>query len=61
MTDMTSEELFQEYEEAIAVIDRQANEAREQAKNTLREKLKALREAAHEELRAIYRIAQKVR
>ena len=54
---MTRDEATREYEEAIAKID----VARERARITLRERLKILNEAAHEELKAIRALEQKTK
>lgn len=58
---MTKDEAFRQYEEALAKINKQAYEAREEARSTLRKQLKALREASHEELKAIRAIEQKTK
>uniref|UniRef100_A0A6H2A5H1 Uncharacterized protein n=1 Tax=viral metagenome TaxID=1070528 RepID=A0A6H2A5H1_9ZZZZ len=58
---MTRDEAFQEYEEALAKIDKQSHEAREKARIALRERLKILRDTAHEELKAIRIIEQKTK
>lgn len=58
---MTRDEAFLEYEKALADISKQAHEASEKARATLREQLKVLRNQAHEELKAIRTIEQKTR
>ena len=58
---MTQDELYQRYEEALAKIDKEAHEARENARLTLREQLKTLRDKAHQELKAIRTIEQKTK
>lgn len=58
---MTKEEAFQEYEEVLARISKQAAEAREKARAKLREQLKALQVTHHEELKAIRDISQKIK
>ena len=58
---MTREEAFKEYKETLAKIDKQAYEARERARVTVREQLKALRDTAHKELKAIRAIEQKTK
>lgn len=58
---MTRDEAFLEYEEALAKIDSQAHEAREKARATLKERLKALRDTLHGELKAIRAIQQKTK
>ncbi len=58
---MTKDEAYQQYEETLAKIDIEAHEAKEQARNTLREQLKSLRDTAHEELKAIRALTQKIR
>jgi len=55
------DKIFLAYEEALAKIDKEAFEAREQARVTLREQLKALRDAAHAELKAIRKLEQKTK
>ncbi len=57
----TKDEVFQEYAKTIAEIDHKAYEAREEARATLREQLKALRDKAHEELKAIRVVEQKTK
>ncbi|KKN21720.1 hypothetical protein LCGC14_0922600 [marine sediment metagenome] len=54
-------EIYREYQKAIAKINKQAHEAGEEARATLQERLKALRESAHEELKAIRAVSQKTR
>ena len=44
---MNKDEAFKKYEEALAEISKQSQEAMEKAKTTLREQLKALRDTAH--------------
>ena len=61
VTKSIRDEAFREYEEALAKIDKQAYEKREEARATLREQLKALRDALHEELKAIRAISQKTK
>ena len=58
---MIRDEAFQEYEATLARIDKQARETREAARVKLQERLKALRDAAHEELKAIRAITQKTK
>jgi len=58
---MTRDEAFQEYEEKVSKIDKQAYEAREEARTILREYLKTLCDTAHEELKAIRILEQKTR
>ena len=58
---MTRDEAFQRYEEALDRITKQTHEAREGARNTLRVRLKLLRDTAHEELKAIRALEQKTR
>jgi len=61
---MTKEEAFQHYEEALAKIDKQAQEldkARQSARYVFRENLKVLCAQAHEELKAIRVLEQKTR
>jgi len=58
---MTKDEVYQQYEEALDKIVKQAHNAREEARTILREQLKALRDIAHEELRAIRAIDQKTK
>ncbi len=58
---MTKDEAFEAYAEALAKLSKQAQEATEQARNTLRARLKALRTEHHEELKAIRVIEQKTR
>jgi len=61
---MTRDEAYQEYEEALAKIDQSIsilNKARDKARATLRERLKALREQHHEELKAIRVLDQKAK
>ena len=57
----TRDEAFLEYEETLAHIDKQAHEAKEKAKTTLREQLDTLRDIAHKELKDIRVIEQKTR
>ena len=58
---MTKDEVYQQYEETLAKIDKLAYEARKEARIALREHLKVLRNTAHEELKAIRTIEQKTR
>ena len=58
---MTKDEAFREYEEALARINMQAHEASDEARATLREQLKALREQSHKELKSIRVLAQKTK
>jgi len=58
---MKRDEAFKEFEETLAKINKQANEAREEARATFREQLEALREQAHEELRSIRVLEQKTK
>ena len=58
---MIRDEAYQQYEEALAKIDKEVHEAREKARATLREQLKSLREKAHEDLKAIRVIEQKTK
>ncbi len=58
---MRKDELFQQYERTLAEIDKQAHEAREKARITLREQLKILRDVAHSELNAIRKLEQKTK
>ena len=58
---MTIDEMFREYEEALARIDEQACEARKEAKATLHGRLKALQIALHEELKAVRVIQQRTK
>ena len=58
---MTRDEAFQQYEEALAKIDTQTHEAREEARATLQEQLKALRDELHKELKAVRAIQQKTK
>lgn len=55
------EELYQQYEEALGKIKKEAHEAREKARLTLREGLKVLREEAHKELKNIRLLEQKTK
>jgi len=50
---MRMDEVFREYEETLAKIDRQAHAAREEARAILHGQLATLRDTAHKELRAI--------
>ena len=58
---MTKDEAYQQYEETLGLIHKQAQEAREKARMTLHQYMKTLREAAHEELDAIRVIDQKTK
>jgi len=58
---MTRDEAYQQYQEALAKINKQAHEAKEEARTTLREQLKALQEAAHKDLKAIRAIDLRTR
>ena len=58
---MTREEAYQQYTEAIAKLDKESKEASDKARAELREQLKVLRDASHEELKAIRAISQKTR
>lgn len=58
---ITRDEAFRQYEETLAKISKRAHEAREEARVTLREQLKTLREQAHEELKAIRVLEQKTK
>ena len=58
---MSKEEVFKEYEKALARIDKQAHEAREEARATLQGQLKAIRDELHEELKTVRVISQKTR
>ena len=58
---ITRDEAFQQYKETLAKIDKQLYRAREEARTTLQEQLKTLREASHEELRAIRVLEQKTK
>ena len=57
----TQDEAFQQFEETLARIEKQAHKAREEARVLLREQLKFLRQAHHEELKVIRKLDQKVR
>ena len=61
MPKMTKDELYQQYEETLALIAKQAHEANEKARTALREQLKILRDEAHEELKAIRILEQKTK
>ena len=58
---MTRDEAYQQYEETLAKIDKLAHEAREEARTMLRDQLKTLREASHEELKSIRALEQKTK
>ena len=58
---MTRDEAFQPYEEALATINEEAQAARDNVRDILREQLKAFREASHEELKAIRVLEQKTK
>ena len=58
---MIRDQAFQQYEETLGLIDKQAHEAREKARTTLREHLRTLREEAHGELKAIRTLEQKTK
>lgn len=58
---ITRDEAFLEYEESMARINKQAKEASDKARLKLRGQLKVLREASHEELKAIRVLGQKIR
>ena len=58
---ITRDEAFQQYEETLAKIGKQTHEAMEEARATLREQLKTLRNTHHEELKAIRAISQKIK
>ena len=55
------EQIFKEYEEVLAKIAKTAHEESEKARTALREQLKLLRDASHEELKAIRVFEQKTR
>jgi len=57
----TGDEVFREYTEALAEINKQAHEARERARATLHKQLKTLQSANHEALKAIRAIQQKTK
>jgi len=58
---MKKNKAYQQYEEALALINEQAHNAKEKARAILREQLKLLRDAAHEELKAIRILEQKTK
>ena len=58
---MITDELYQQYEETLNLIDKQAHKAREKARAILQEQLKILRDAVHEELKAIQTLEQKTK
>jgi len=58
---MNKEQAFEEYEKTLDMIDRASMAARENAKETLHKQLKAFRNEAHEELRVIRAVSQKIK
>ena len=58
---MTKDKAFQQYEEALARISKDAQEATEKARATLYSQLAAIRAALHEELRGLRVISQKTK
>ncbi len=58
---LTREKAYHQYEESLASIDKQAKEARENARGILQGQLRVLREAHHTELKVLRGIAQKTR
>lgn len=58
---MTKDVAYQRYKEALAKINKQACEAREDARATFREQLRVLRNASHEELKAIRVLEQQTK
>lgn len=58
---LTRDEAFQQYDEEIDQIDKQAHEAKEKAKATLWEQLNSLRIEHHNELKAIRLLTQKTK
>ena len=58
---MTKDEAFQQYEETLHRLSQEYNKAMEEARATLREQLKTLRDKAHTELRDIRLIEQKTK
>lgn len=58
---MNRDEAFLAYEQSLALITEEARLATERAKSRLHEQLKALRDNAHAELKAIRTISQKTK
>lgn len=57
----TQDDLYQQYEKILVEINCEAHKSKERARVILREKLKELRDAAHEELKSIRIIEQRTR
>uniref|UniRef100_A0A6M3KV90 Uncharacterized protein n=1 Tax=viral metagenome TaxID=1070528 RepID=A0A6M3KV90_9ZZZZ len=58
---MTRDEAYQEYEESLSRISNQASVAMEVARATLHDRLSVIRNALHEELKAIRALDQKTK
>jgi len=58
---ITRDEAFQQYEEALAKIDKEAHEARGAARTTFQSQLATIRKALHEDLKAVRAIQQKTK
>ena len=58
---MTKDEAFKEYEETLDKLNKEHNRAREEARTTLQERLKTLREKAHDDLKVIRALTQKTK
>ncbi len=57
----TRDEAFQQYEETLAKISKEAQEASEKARATLHTQLATIRAMLHEELKGVRAISQKTK
>jgi len=58
---ITRDEAFLQYEDSLASIDKQAQGSKEMARGILQGQLRIIREALHEELKAVRAIQQKTK